>query len=202
MRHTARERYAMRDRFRSLAGFALIGVVLLLIGCARREAIERYNKAVRFVEARQYPDAIIELEAALKRRPNFTEAHNTLGYVLNVNGRFDEAIEHFRQAAENTKFKQRALAYVNLGAAYTNARQYGRAEEALTKALELSAAAGTYYSLAQIHASQEKNDLALEALGKALAMESQRIYELDRDPVFDNIRDMPKYKALITKYWK
>jgi Tfp pilus assembly protein PilF len=191
----------MKYRYGALV-FALAGVAFLVAGCARREAIERYNKAVRFVEARQYPDAIIQLEAALKLRPNFPEAHNTLGYVLNVNGKFDEAIEHFRQAAENTKFKQRALAYVNLGAAYTNARQYDRAEEALKSALELTEGAGTYYALAQIHATQGENDLALDALTKALALESQRVYELDRDPVFDNLRDMPKYKALITKYWK
>jgi len=180
----------------------MLGAVFWVVGCARREAIERYNKAVRLVEARQYADAIVQLEAALKLRPNFPEAHNTLGYVLNANGRYDEAIEHFRQAAENPKFKQRPLAYANLGAAYTNAKQYDRAEEALQKSLELMESGGTYYALAQVRAAQGKNDLALDALAQALALESQRVYALDRDPVFDNLRDLPKYKALIAKHWK
>lgn len=180
----------------------LLGIVFVAMGCARREAIERYNKAVHFIEARQYAEAIVELETALKLHPHFPEAHNTLGYVLNANGRYEEAIEHFRQAAENPKFKQRALAYTNLGAAYTNARQYTHAENALKKALELNESASTHYTLAQIYAAQEKNNLALEALAKALALESQRVYEMDRDPLFDNLRDTPQYKALITKYWK
>lgn len=181
---------------------ALLGIVFVITGCPRREAIERYNKAVRFIEARQYAEAIVELETALKLHPQFPEAHNTLGYVLNANGRYEEAIEHFRQAAENPNFKHRALAYANLGAAYTNTRQFTHAENALKKALELNESASTYYALAQIYAAQEKNNPALDALAKALALESQRVYEVARDPLFDNLRDMPSYKALIAKHWK
>ncbi len=42
--------------------------------------------------------AIVDLDAVVKRRPNDAEAHSVLGYALRRRSRFDEALPHFTRA--------------------------------------------------------------------------------------------------------
>jgi Tetratricopeptide repeat len=60
--------------------------------------LERYQKGTDLLVARQYPEAIIALRAALMWNDTSAEAHNNLGIALASTGRMKEAIDQFRLA--------------------------------------------------------------------------------------------------------
>ncbi|MDA1191340.1 MAG: tetratricopeptide repeat protein [Candidatus Poribacteria bacterium] len=189
----------MKNRI-SVAGLAFALIVLSLSGCDRRKAVDHYNNAVGLVKSRQYMEAVGELNEALRLRPDFPEAHNTLGYVYNQQTRYDEAAEHFRQAAENEKFKTRYLAYHNLGTALSNSRMYEEAAEALKQSIEMTPTPESHYALAQVYVFTDKDDLAVEQLGETLKLDKQKVFEIERDPVFEPLYENAKWRALMESH--
>ncbi|MBM3213670.1 tetratricopeptide repeat protein [Candidatus Poribacteria bacterium] len=193
---------------RHLRRHALLGVALLLLtavlpSCARREAIERYNKAVQLIEARRTVEAKTELEAAVRLRPKFPEAHNALGTLLNADGDYQQAIEHFQQAASFPRFKQRSLALRNLGVAYLNAERLTDALEAIQESVELEpTSADAHYALARVYTAMKRLPDAIDSLTQVLALDSARVYAIDRDPAFDELREDPRFGTLIATHWK
>jgi len=108
-----------------------------------REAVERYQRALRLDEAcliahnnlgvclddlGQTADAIWHYEQALVLDPTFAEADNNLGNVLAAQGKYQEAIRHFSKAVENNPSYKDALN--NLGVAL---KAVGRPEEAIAQ---------------------------------------------------------------------
>jgi tetratricopeptide (TPR) repeat protein len=184
---------------------ALAGVVAAaatIPGCGRRKAVEHYNRGVQLAKVENYAAARAEFAEALRLRPKFPEAHNSLGYVLNQLGRYEEAIPHFQAAADAEKFRGRPLAYLNLGTAYSNAHDYDAAQRAVRKSLELEPTAQGYYVLAQVYAVRNNTAEALDALERCLALESQRVYAVEMDTVFDGLRTEPRFRALLDKHRK
>jgi len=181
---------------RQSMGVVCLGLLVALVSCDRREAIEHYNRGVLFAEAEQYLQAIGQFQKALALVDDFSEAHNSIGYVYNQLGRYDEAIKHFVEAAEDETFQQRALAFRNLGTAYANSERYSHAEAALQQAIELEPLASRYVALAQVYALQEKPGRALGALENALRHDPDISSAIWAHPVFEPYMDSPEFLAL------
>jgi protein O-GlcNAc transferase len=75
---------------------------------------------------------------AIEIRPNVAQFHSNRGEMCRLLGRLDEAILHGEQAVNLDPVQSIALS--NLGIAYFDKRNYGRAEACQTKALELAPA--------------------------------------------------------------
>lgn len=171
--------------------------VLASAGCNRRKAVDQYNQGVGYAQGGEYPRAILAFNRALELRPKFPEANNSLGYVYNQLKSYDKAIAQFEVAAADEKFKDRHLAYQNLGTALSNNGEYGDAETALTKSIELEPTVDARYALAQVFALQEKTGRAIAVLREVFAIDPNRAHAVDADPAFDRIRDAAEFQAFV-----
>ena len=167
------------------------------IGCDRRKAIDEYNRGVGYAQAGEYPRAILAFETALELRPKFPEANNSLGYVYNQLKSYDRAIVQFEAAAAAEKFKDRHLAYQNLGTAYSNNGQYEEAEAPLAKSIEMQPTPDAHYALAQVYALQKKTASCIGALRDAMALDAERIRSVPGDSAFDAIREDAEFRVFV-----
>lgn len=67
--------------------------------------------------------------SAVRKKPDYAEAHNNLGIVLSHLGRGDEAIREFEAAASNVLYPTPEMAYYNLGEEYRRRKDFRKAEE-------------------------------------------------------------------------
>jgi Flp pilus assembly protein TadD len=79
--------------------------------------------------------AAMHYRAALATRPQDNTAHFNLGNLLLAQGQFEEAIAHYRVAAETARGERRAAIEINLGTALVNLGRFDEAEAAYLDAL-------------------------------------------------------------------
>jgi type IV pilus assembly protein PilF len=75
---------------------------------------------------------------ALRKKPDYAEAHNNLGIVLSHLGRGDEAIREFTAAASNVLYPTPEVAYYNLGEEYRRRKDLAKAEEMYRRSIALN----------------------------------------------------------------
>jgi tetratricopeptide (TPR) repeat protein len=103
----------------------------------------------------------------LRVDPRSHVGHINLGTWLNSQGRYDEAIEHFRRAIERRP--QLSLAHVNLGDALRRAGRRDEAERELRLGVELApAAASGHVALAALYDDRGQLGLAAGHLASAI----------------------------------
>lgn len=97
-----------------------------------------------------YKKAEEQYRKALEKKPSFQGQYN-LGSAIYQQQRFDEALEQFQQAADQSKDPGvKANAFYNLGNAYFSKQQYQEAIEAYKNSLRLKPAdKETQYNLSQ-----------------------------------------------------
>ncbi|RCH55878.1 hypothetical protein DJ568_03760 [Mucilaginibacter hurinus] len=99
-----------------------------------RQAIKHFTAANRFLDTRQYDEAIAELKEAVKTDPGFIEAHIQLGDVSRFKRNYKQAIQHYTKAVNiNPEFNRGV--YLKLGEAEINEAQYVQARTHLEKYL-------------------------------------------------------------------
>jgi tetratricopeptide (TPR) repeat protein len=93
--------------------------------------------------------AIDDLEAAVKGDQDWAEAHNELGRLYDIVGRYPEAIREYDAAIKN--FKEYPQAYTNRGVAFWHDGNWDNALRDCRKAVELDPKfAGGHYNLAEV----------------------------------------------------
>jgi serine/threonine protein kinase/tetratricopeptide (TPR) repeat protein len=142
--------------------------------------------------ARRFEDATRVQRGTLEMDSTFAVAHRILGMALEKLGRFDEAIEEARRAADLSgggTLYTTDLAHV-LAAA-------GRHEDARKVVAQLEAdSVNRYvgpYGLAATYLALGDRDRALSGLEEALRQRSHWLTFLDLDPDFDSLRDEPRF---------
>lgn len=115
----------------------------------------------------QFKKAEERFKLAVKIRPDFSEALNSLAVVSLHFDRFDEAIKYAQQALANITYREAFMAEGNLALAYLNKREYARAAKELRQALfvEPRFCVGRY-RLARVYFEQKEYDRAKEELDK------------------------------------
>ncbi len=75
---------------------------------------------------------------AIRKNPDYAEAHNNLGIVLSNLGRGDEAIREFEAAVSNVMYPTPERAYYNMGEEHRRRKNFAKAEESYRKAISLN----------------------------------------------------------------
>jgi TolB-like protein/Tfp pilus assembly protein PilF len=145
---------------------------------------------------RDYETAVQYLRAALALDPDFGQAHLALGLTYLRTGDLDDAIEIFEGVNRLSNDSPPTLAA--LGHAYAVA---GRRQDALAVLEKLQAISRrrfvpSYY-LAGIYFGLGDHDGAFEWLNRACDERCSMLGTLKVDPVFDPLRDDPRFAALL-----
>jgi len=117
---------------------------------------------------------------------------------------YSNALIEFNNAIDD--YPNYAEAYSNRGALYMQQKKYNKAEKDLSKADNLKPKDPIIqYNLAALYSIQKKNDLALEALNKALELgfnnyDALRPRGKGSDPDLRNLRKDPGYKEILEKH--
>jgi len=155
-------------------------------------------------------------EQAVKLKPNYHEAINNLGTVYYARKSYRRAITQYRRALKIAP--DQASVHSNLGTAYFARNQLDLALTEFRTALALDPEvfehhssygvmlqersvqdrAKYHYWMATLYASQNRSDLAIQYLRKALEEGFKERKKLAEDPVFASIRELPEFKLLLT----
>ena len=112
--------------------------------------------------------------AGLERFPGNPLLNNNYGVFLSADGKYKEAIVHFRRAAQSEQYPNRAYAWQNWGDAAMNDRQYDQALQAYGNALELAPKRWILLlKLARAHFSNAEFPQALEHMQRYMDSLSQ-----------------------------
>ncbi len=105
--------------------------------------VEIYLKrAMSYVDLKKYNEAILELNKAIKLKPDYVEAYAWRGYAYDQLDQYQQAIVDYDKTIS---LKPDAAAYSNRGADYYRLGQYQRAIVDLDKAIELKPQIGIPY---------------------------------------------------------
>ena len=151
----------------------------------------------RFHYARQYEEAVKQLEHALALNPTYPEAHRVLGLVHLQTGKASEAIAALKLAHQ---LGGGPGVVGELGYAYARA---GQTDDALTQlaVLESMALEGrdTAYGLALVHHGLGNSDQAFTWLERAYGERDFRMIYLRIEPIWDDLRDDARFEAFLKR---
>jgi Tfp pilus assembly protein PilF len=85
-----------------------------------------------------YDKAIAECLQAIKLDPDFGNPYNDIGAYLIEQGKPDEAISWLEKATRAPRYDARCYPHFNLGRVYEQQRQWRRARDCYSRALELN----------------------------------------------------------------
>ncbi|MGD0884303.1 MAG: tetratricopeptide repeat protein [Thermodesulfovibrionales bacterium] len=135
---------------------------------------------IYLLKIEDYPRAIVYFQRALKIDKNFSEASNNLGRAYEMTGRFYDAIESYKTAVSNPRYRNIQNAFTNLGKAYYRVKNYQDAINSYQDAIRrFSDFYFPYYGLALAYNAMGKYSDAAAVLTKALELDPE--YKGDRE---------------------
>ena len=155
----------------------------------------RYESGWIYYCARQYDRAINLYREALSMDMNSAQTHRRIGLAFAQKGLLKEAIAELGKALE---IREDAAYESDLGWLYATLGKKSEVHKALNKLLELSRR--KYVSpcyTARIYAGLGDKEHMFQLLEKAYLDHSDRLLDLQEDPVFDSYRTEPRFLDLI-----
>ena len=155
------------------------------------------DTGVTLLLARRFDEAIAQFRRTLALDPRFYVARYHLGQALHAQGRYEAAIAEFESclAADDDPWVMALLA--------RSLARAGRRDEALGRRDTLVAAAARRYvpnvALAIVHGALDDRDQALLWLERDFEERSLFPPFYWIDPVFDDLRDDPRFEALVRR---
>lgn len=144
---------------------------------------------------RRYDQAIVQLTRTLDMAPDFPTAHAYIAFAYIRRGDFDLALAHLDRMPLKAP-----------GSAAYRGQLYalsGRPDEARAEILRLAELSSyqyvAAYDIATIHAALGDVDQAFHWLELAFMDRSQLIGWVPWDPVFDGLRDDPRYPGIVAR---
>ncbi|HZW35394.1 MAG TPA: tetratricopeptide repeat protein, partial [Candidatus Deferrimicrobiaceae bacterium] len=108
---------------------------------------------------------------AIRKKPDYAEAHNDLGIALSQLGRGDEAIREFEAAAANVLYVTPEIAYYNLGEEYRRRKDFKKAGDMYRRSISMNDRyADAYLRLAFLDADQGRWAEAARTLEACVAV--------------------------------
>src|SRR5438046_3606228 len=150
--------------------------------------------------ARRYDDATVQIKKTLELDPASTLAHHLLGCCLLWKGDTTGAIAEFQRS----KIMVTGDWYQGLlGYAYAISGDRPKAEQILRELEEM--AKRQYVSttaFADIHLGLGEKEKALDWLEKSYQDQESACWYLKVDPIYDNVRNEPRFQALVQKVFR
>jgi len=111
------------------------------------------------------------LRKAVRKKPDYADAHNNLGIVLADQDRPDEAVREFEAAAGNVLYATPERAYYNIGEVERMRKEPARAEDAYRRSLRANDRyAPAYLGLAAVLGENGKWDEAAAVLARCVQL--------------------------------
>ncbi|MEO8041064.1 MAG: tetratricopeptide repeat protein [Acidobacteriota bacterium] len=150
-----------------------------------------------FTFARRFDDAIAQFNRVIALDPNFYVSHYYLGITFHAKGLYADAIAEYRKAAALNDDP-----WVRSQLARSLARS-GQRDEALRLLGELQSESAHRYvsnaSLALVYGALGDKDKAFALLEKEVAERTPRSMTLSVNPLWDDLRDDPRFVDLIRR---
>ncbi len=119
-----------------------------------------------------FPEAIDFFQKAVSVDPDFSEAHNNLGFAYEKSRKFNEAIDSYKKALSNLLYMTPEKAYNSLGRVYYRLGKYDEAIDEYKKALKRMADFyPSYYGLALCYNEKGRYGDASLAITKAIELD-------------------------------
>jgi tetratricopeptide (TPR) repeat protein len=154
----------------------------------------RYEKGWVYYCGRQYDRAIILYKEALSVDMNSAQTHRRIGLALAQMGMLEESLAQTRKALA---IREDPAYYSDLGWLYARLGKKDEVQNALKKLQEMSKRRyiSPYY-VAKVYAGLGDRERVFEFLEKAYQAHSDRLLDLQTDPVFDEFRSDPRFSNL------
>lgn len=146
--------------------------------------------------AREYDEAIDQLQKIIDMDANFVAAHSVLGCVYVKKEMYEEALALFEKVLKLVTGAAGVEASVKVLMAQALARS-GNKREAIKLLDEVSAMPTSAYSVAGVHAALGDKDMAFRLLNKAYEQRDMQLVSLEVDPSLDGIRDDARFHRLV-----
>jgi tetratricopeptide (TPR) repeat protein len=128
--------------------------------------------AAKYLQAGRVPDAIAQLEHALRLKPDDAEAHSNLASAFQLQGRLTEAVLHAREAARLEPDDDRV--HFNLGNAMNATGKTDEAIREFGRAVQINPQnADAHFNLAMLLGPRNRIDEAIAHLRSALSINPQ-----------------------------
>lgn len=157
-----------------------------------------HTLAVQLVLGRRLDEGIEECRRTIELDPNFAFAHDVLAATLAAQGLYAQALPSAEKAVAlsgGTALPLADLAYIH--------GRLGHADEARRMLQTLATASTQRYTpavaLAIVYVGLGENDRALDWLEKAYEERSIRLAYLRREPIWDRLRQEPRFKDLLRR---
>jgi len=147
--------------------------------------------------ARRFDEAIKQLQKAVSQNPNFAVGWSNLGTAYHSNGNFEEAVAAYRKALalDERPFTKASLIQPLV--------RSGHRDEAVKLLAEIEAASSRVVvapaALALAHGALGDKDKAFAMLEREVAERGGRAPSFAVHPMWDDLRDDPRFDALIRK---
>jgi len=185
-----------------------------------QNAVMQNKLGIAYQQTQQLDSALRAYERAIKLKPDYMEALNNLGTIYYARKSYRRAINWYNRALKTAPGEVRsATVYENLGRAWFNRKDYGRASECMQTALRLDPEvfeqhgsvgqileetsieerAKYHFYQAKVYAKAGRNDLALQYLRKALEEGFKDKKNLEEEPDFAALKDLPEFKELMAR---
>lgn len=149
------------------------GGISLAIWLRQRQqfvALNHYNSGVSYLHAADYPHAIKEFQAALKRRPGMPDARYGLGLAYVKQQHYHDGIKMLEAVAKVRPHN--GIALYNLGMAYIHVGELEKARDTLETALSLTPdVKEIHFNLSKIFQEQGELDRARQYCQNALNLD-------------------------------
>jgi tetratricopeptide (TPR) repeat protein len=147
---------------------------------------------------RQWDESATTLRGTLNSNPGFGHAHWSLGRVLLEQGRNEEALKSFQDAADIMGQVPSALA--EIGYCYARMGRRDLAHRTLQNLHRLEEQAWVSpLNTALVHAGLGEQDESMKCLEAAFQKRIRQLVWVNVDPRFDVLRDNPEFGHLISR---
>ena len=182
------------------------------------DAVVRNKIGIAFHQLNDLESARKAYQQALKIKPDYSEVMNNIGAVYYARKSYRRAVAWYEKALKQDSASARAASYyMNLGTAWFARKNFDKGMENYQTALKLdpevlehhgsfgqvleersiAERASYHFHIARLYAKQGRNELALQYLRKALEEGYKDKKELEKEPDFANLRDLPEFKDLL-----
>jgi type IV pilus assembly protein PilF len=129
----------------------------------------RYNLGMAYLAKDAERQGEQEFKEAIRLKPDYSEAYNTLGVIYLRRGQTEPAIQCFEKALHNILYANPAHAHYNLGRAYLVRKEYDKAREEFERAVNLVPDfAIAYTSLGDVYVELGRNADAKRSYKRAI----------------------------------